>query len=88
MSKYSFVVGATITLHVDVEAESLDEAIELAQGAGVVSLCHQCGRGEPDEWSTTGEIDADPATSPLECVYVDHEELDGEELAHAKEAWS
>ena len=88
MSKYSFVVGATITLHVDVEAESLDEAIEFAQGASVMSLCHQCSRGDLGEWSTSGELDADPASAQLECVYADDEELDDEELAHAKEAWS
>jgi hypothetical protein len=83
--KYSFAIAATITLTTDVEADSLEEAIEEAQSRGTQSLCHQCSTGDVDvEWSLTGEIDCDPCTMPLEDVTCDDEDID---LGEARAAW-
>lgn len=81
---YMFVVEGTISLHVEVKASTLEEAVEKAQGASTMSLCYQCSRGDDGEWSTSGELDCDPAESPLVEAYVDDEEIDLEE---AKKAW-
>jgi hypothetical protein len=84
MSKYGFVINATISLHIDVEASSFEEAVELAQSAPVMSLCHQCARGDDGEWNTSGELDGDPASSELVAVYVNNEEVNLEEV---KKLW-
>lgn len=86
--KYMFVVTSGISLHVDVEANSLKEAIEKAQNASVQGLCHQCAKGEADEWSTSGELDCDPASGELVGVYVDEEDLHGQPFFDALKAWS
>ena len=83
--KYVFVVEATISMSVDVEADSLEAAIEEAQVAGVMSLCHQCARGEENAWNTSGELDiGDPGSAVLAAVYCDNEELD---LEVARKGW-
>jgi hypothetical protein len=84
MSKYGFVVEALITLQVSVEADSLEEATEAAQSMSVMSLCHQCAHGNDDEWSTSGELDCDPAGCVLLAVYCDDECVD---LEAAREVW-
>lgn len=84
MSKYGFVIEAVISMNVDVEAESFEEAIELAQCAPVMGLCHQCARGEDESWNTSGELDCDPSESELVAVYVNGEEANLEEV---KKLW-
>jgi len=82
MTRYCFVINATISLHTDVEAESLEEAIEEAKGRVVMSLCHQCAAGEPDsrdEWRTSGELDTDPSGAELVDLIV--EDLGGANAA-------
>lgn len=81
--KYTFVVESTISLHIDVEAKSLHAAIRKAQKASVVGLCWQCAQAPEGEWSTSGEIDCDPSTSPLVDAYCDGEEI----LQDACEEW-
>jgi hypothetical protein len=66
--KYGFVIEATITLGVEVEADTLEEAIQLAQEAPVQSFCYQCAKGEKDEWTTSGELDCG---APGDCTLVD-----------------
>lgn len=84
--RYSFAIAATITLTTDVEADSLEEAIEEAQSRGTQSLCHQCSVGDCDvEWSLTGKIDCDPASQPLADVTCDNEEIDMDE---ARQVWA
>ena len=87
MSKYIFVVNATISMHVEVEAESLQEALEEAQTRGMMGLCHQCSRGDEGCWNTSGEIDADPVYSPLVEVIADGEVLEGKNLRTTKKIW-
>jgi hypothetical protein len=85
MSKYGFLIEATISMGIDVEADSLEEAIEQAQKASVMSLCHQCAHGEEGAWNTSGELDCgDPGTAVLVAVYCDGEEVD---LEVARKGW-
>jgi hypothetical protein len=83
--KFSFQVETTISLYTEVEAESLEEAVELAKKNGVQGLCHQCARGDPDCWNTTGELDCDPITCKLVDVQQDGESV---ELATVEELWA
>lgn len=85
--KYAFVVDAIISLHIDVEATDLDEAIALAYGASVMSLCHQCARSTQGEWSTSGELDCDTSGMNLVAVYADGEDLAEADLEAAKAKW-
>lgn len=66
--RYTVVGEVTISMHVEVEASSPEEAIERAEAAPMMSLCHQCGRGEPDEWSTSGEFDGEPTNLEAEEI--------------------
>jgi hypothetical protein len=84
MSKYGFVIEGVITMHLDVEADSLEAAVEVAQASAVMSLCHQCAHGNADEWSTSGELDCDPESAVLSAVYCDDEEGD---LDAARKVW-
>ncbi len=86
MAKYTFVVNTTISMHCDVDAETLDEAIEHAQAAGVMSLCHHCAQSHGGEWSTSGELDGDPASGELVEVLVDGD-IDEQALRCAAPGW-
>lgn len=89
--KFTFVVTTAISLHTDVEAESLEEAVRKAQRRSVMSLCHQCATGESrQEWVTSGELDGDPAGGELVEVYQDGDDGDdgqGEVFEQAKGLW-
>lgn len=50
----------TISVFVDVEAESEEEAKALSEDCGVMHLCHSCADGHEGEWSTSGELDGAP----------------------------
>ena len=63
--KYSFSVEMMISMSIDVEAKSIEEAIKKAESAPVMSLCHQCARGDDGEWRTSGELDGDPSSSRM-----------------------
>lgn len=54
----------TISMFVDVEAATAEEARELATDKGVMSLCHSCANASHGEWSTSGELDGEPAPTP------------------------
>lgn len=71
-----FRVGGTVTIsmYVDVEADSPEEAKEIASRAGVMSLCHQCCRNHEDQWSTSGEIDGEPEVSDEEPIGLGDED--------------
>jgi len=69
-----FVVETVISMNIEVEADSLEAAIEIVKDAPVISLCHQCAGGDPGEWCTSGELDCDP--SSCELVYCT---MNGEE---------
>lgn len=81
---YSFSIEAVISMHVEVEAISLDEAVQKAKRAPVMSLCNQCARGDAGVWITSGELDADPTGCVLVDVLVDGEPIS---IEKAKDAW-
>lgn len=66
--KYTFVINATISLGIEVEAGSLEEAVELAQQADYRGFCHKCSGHEPGKWSPGGELDCG---APSDCELVD-----------------
>lgn len=86
MSEYTFVINATISLSTTVQADSLSEAIEVAQSRAVQGLCHQCSGGRPTcEWGT--EIDCEPlCDSELVDLFVDGETVDIDDTV--KNEWS
>lgn len=86
MKKFSFSIEAVISMHIDVQAETLEEAVEKAQNSPVQGLCYQCARGEKDCWNTSGELDCDPTFSAPVFVTVDDEE-DETALGQAQELW-
>lgn len=55
--RYRVTGAMTISVVVDVDADSEEHAREVAEAAAVMNLCNQCAHGEPDEWSTSGELD-------------------------------
>jgi hypothetical protein len=81
---YTFVIEATISMSVEVEASSLLDAAKQAQNASVMSLCHQCARGDDGAWNTSGELDCDPSSSTVVAAYCDGEELD---MTEVEELW-
>lgn len=85
MPKYTFVVEGTISLHTDVEADSLDEAVEIARSRGVMSLCYQCARSQEDEWATSGELDCEPGA--LIEAWEGDTNIDGDDFDRAAEAF-
>jgi hypothetical protein len=58
----------TISVYVDVTAKTEQEALDIAEGAPVVRLCHQCATGSPEEWSTSGELDGVPEIAEVEEI--------------------
>ncbi len=86
MSEKTFrlVVAGTISMHVEVKALTLEEAVEKAKGSSTMTFCHMCSRVEEEEWGAA-ELDCDPAASPLLEAFVDDKEIDPEE---AKKAWA
>lgn len=79
--RYAFVINATISLGVEVEAESLtgspshadpaatfEDAAEKAQRCGVRTFRHACSGHRAGEWSPGGELDCG---APGDCDLVD-----------------
>lgn len=88
MPKYTFIINMEISMNTEVEASSLDSAIEEAQSRLPISLCHQCARGEDDaEWCTSGELDGSPAEGELTCLLVDGEEVSEKQWHQALTLW-
>ena len=63
-----YVAGTmTISIHVEVEADSPEHAREVAEDAGVQRLCHYCASGgAKGEWRTSGELDGPPVITDIE----------------------
>lgn len=77
--KHVFVIEATINLAIEVEADSVDEAVAKAMAADVQSLCGQCSQSRPGVWCTDLEIGA-----PGDCKLMAYQP-GGREVAI--EAW-
>lgn len=84
--KFTFVSEITISIHTDVEATSLDEALKEAAERGMQSFCHQCADGDGSkDWATSGELDGDPAK--ITSVMVDDCEMSPAQLRQVNRAW-
>lgn len=68
MSRYVFSVAATITLHTEVEADSLEEAVDIVRERGPIDVFTNGQDDSSEYWDTPGEINADPCESPLLSV--------------------
>lgn len=77
MSKKEFTFWAysRVPFRLIVQADSLEEAVDAAKEAPLMSLCFQCGKGEPDEWCPDPES-AEPweFDSDLDEVIGDNDE--------------
>ena len=74
MHRYMVTAHVTISMSTDVLADSEDEAVRVAEGRGMQSLCWACAGGQVHrgmEWVTSGELDGEPEI-------VDVERLDDE----------
>lgn len=60
MATYRISGTMTISVMVDVEADSKEEAIATAQECPAMSFCNQCAGASEGEWSTSGELDGQP----------------------------
>lgn len=62
MPKFQVNAMLTISVITDVEADSREEAKEIALARSVIGLCHQCSgtRTVDEEWCTNGELDGTP----------------------------
>ena len=85
--RYVFVVEMPIAMHAEVEAKNVTEAIDKVLEMPVQTLCHQCSSGGPDEWSNSGEFDAEPTSCKLVEVFVGKREPNAEELAELRDCW-
>lgn len=88
MPKYQFTVESIITMTTEVEAENLEDAIQIVQDRDVQTLCHQCSRPDYEkEWRCSGDLDTDPICSPLVEVFVDGETISKNELNECRDLW-
>ena len=61
MPKYIVSATVTISIQTEVIADTEEAALEQAYGRPMMSFCHQCTHGYPeDEWITSGELDGTP----------------------------
>lgn len=68
MNRYLVTGTVTISCFVEVDAESEEQARELANRAGMQTLCGSCSYGEPDTWNTSGELDGTPTIEVVEIL--------------------
>lgn len=70
MKRYLVVGEVTISVSVEVKANSEKEAKEKALQMPMMGFCHQCARGEDDAWSTSGELDGEVNEDSLHAEVV------------------
>lgn len=70
MTKHKYMVTGeiTISVHIDVEADSEEAARNIAKKSGNMSLCGACSYGEEGAWSTSGELDGEVSITGIERV--------------------
>ncbi len=71
--RYSVIANITISVSTDVEADSEEQARELALERGVQGLCHHCASADGErQWVAGGELDGQPSFETIVDV-VQHE---------------
>ena len=84
--KYTFIVEQTISMWSEVEAETIEDAVKIAQQRTVQKLCTQCSHGGPNSWNM-GEVDCeDPISGALVDLHTDGD-LDPNLFEVAEELW-
>lgn len=72
--RFRVVAEVTISVHTDVEAETEEQAKELAGQRGMMHLCWSCSsESASDQWVTSGELDGDPG-DPVEIIELPADE--------------
>lgn len=64
--KYLVIGHMTISVSVEIEAESPADARKQARQAPIMGLCRQCAQGEDRAWSTSGDLDGTVTISSVE----------------------
>lgn len=59
MAKFKLVANVTISVYTEVEAESLEEAISIAEERELMPIVHSGGESEEDTWMCD-ELDGSP----------------------------
>ena len=68
MAKFRATATVTISLSKEIEADTQEEADEIANGLSLPSLCWSCdgaGKGNPDQWELNG-LDGSPDNIEIE----------------------
>lgn len=68
MAKFRATATVTISLSKEIEAETQEEADEIANGLALPDLCHACdsaGERDPDQWELNG-LDGSPDDIEIE----------------------
>jgi hypothetical protein len=69
--KFTVSALVTISLHTEVEAPSLQEAVKEAESREVMRLCHVCsGQDAGKKWVTSGELDGTPEITEVEEAFL------------------
>lgn len=66
--KYRVSGTVTISVFVDVEASSEEDAKDKADAADMMHLCYACSRADDGIWSTSGELDGIPEILSVEVL--------------------
>lgn len=61
MPRYAVTGTVTISVLVEVDAKNETEARKKAAVCLMLQLCHGCAIGDDGVWSTSGELDGEPA---------------------------
>lgn len=64
--KYRVIGHVTISVSVELEADSPADARKQARQAPMTSFCQMCAAGEDGAWNTSGELDGSITISRVE----------------------
>lgn len=66
--KYIVTGVVTISVQVELDADSEAQAREKADDAPMQQLCNYCASGEDGTWSTGGELDGTPQIESVKLI--------------------
>ncbi len=70
--KYTVITTVTVDLVTCVEAETREQAVEMANERGITSPCHACGGNPSVEWALADGIGDVPEPAELTGVLDGH----------------
>lgn len=65
--KFEATANVTISVRAEIEADTQEEADEIAYALEVPGLCYSCARGQEGCWAV-GELDGEPYDIQVEVV--------------------